>query len=330
MKRFISEKSTDELLSLGMALHADKDTMETRIHGIFSRKRSSWIAMSIAFVLALSMGIVCFTTKVQPVTAKQNEVEVLQYNNEKTEVVLPTFSGVATAKSDGNRVTVSCADGKEINFTVIEEVIQKDADVSKEGFVTLTDVGMEAGRVATMIYGDALDGAKIRIKLMESLDRYEFVIHKDGTKAKGIVDAKSGMLLKISVDSISRSEEEYGREVVNEKLSSYDWEANFEAYEAVKSPEKAYNTAVELVEKCFPTGKIIPVIENDFETASYVDGEQIAWFGSYVSLVDVYLKMEEGPCYAVRVAVPIEGEGNAWIEVFSAHESWDDCKDETF
>ena len=83
MKRFISEKSTDELLSLGMALHADKDTMETRIHGIFSRKKSSWIAMSIAFVLALSMGIVCFTTKVQPVTAKQNEVEVLHYNNER-------------------------------------------------------------------------------------------------------------------------------------------------------------------------------------------------------------------------------------------------------
>ena len=33
-------KTTEELLSLGMALHADRETMETRIRGIFSREKS--------------------------------------------------------------------------------------------------------------------------------------------------------------------------------------------------------------------------------------------------------------------------------------------------
>ena len=39
MKLFTTKKSTQELIGLGMALRTDKETMETRIRGIFSRKK---------------------------------------------------------------------------------------------------------------------------------------------------------------------------------------------------------------------------------------------------------------------------------------------------
>ena len=38
MKIFDTKKTTQELIGLGMALHGDKDTMETRIRGVFSRQ----------------------------------------------------------------------------------------------------------------------------------------------------------------------------------------------------------------------------------------------------------------------------------------------------
>ena len=61
-------KTTEELLSLGMALHADRETMETRIRGIFSRERSARIAAIVAVVLTMALAVFCFTTACMPVT----------------------------------------------------------------------------------------------------------------------------------------------------------------------------------------------------------------------------------------------------------------------
>jgi hypothetical protein len=52
----MKQSRTDRLLTLGMALTADKRTMERRVRGVFSRKRSARaaLALSLALVLALA------------------------------------------------------------------------------------------------------------------------------------------------------------------------------------------------------------------------------------------------------------------------------------
>ena len=69
MKIFNTKKTTQELICLGMALQGDKDTLETRIRGIFSRKRSTGVASIAAIVLVFALVFACFTTACQPVVA---------------------------------------------------------------------------------------------------------------------------------------------------------------------------------------------------------------------------------------------------------------------
>ena len=74
--------TTDKLLSLGMALHADKRTMEHRVRSIFARRHSAWFASLAAVVLCGMIGVLGFTTACQPA-----EEEVFQ------EAELDTFAG---------------------------------------------------------------------------------------------------------------------------------------------------------------------------------------------------------------------------------------------
>lgn len=65
MKRF-SQSSTDRLLTLGMALYADKKTMERRVRGVFARKKSTKPAILLTLALCLALAAGCFTTACQP------------------------------------------------------------------------------------------------------------------------------------------------------------------------------------------------------------------------------------------------------------------------
>ena len=58
--------STDQLLTLGMALTTDKKAMERRVRGVFARKTSAKSVIALSLVLALSLGIGAFTTACQP------------------------------------------------------------------------------------------------------------------------------------------------------------------------------------------------------------------------------------------------------------------------
>ncbi len=58
--------STDQLLTLGMALTTDKRAMERRVRGVFARKRSTKGALALSAVLALALGFAAFTTACQP------------------------------------------------------------------------------------------------------------------------------------------------------------------------------------------------------------------------------------------------------------------------
>jgi len=63
--------TTDKLLSLGMALHADKRTMEHRVRSIFARRHSAWFASFAAIVLCGMIGVLGFTTACQPAEAAE-------------------------------------------------------------------------------------------------------------------------------------------------------------------------------------------------------------------------------------------------------------------
>jgi len=68
--------TTDKLLSLGMALHADKRTMETRVRSIFARRHSAWFASLAAVVLCSAIGVLGFTTACQPAEEEVQQAEV--------------------------------------------------------------------------------------------------------------------------------------------------------------------------------------------------------------------------------------------------------------
>jgi len=64
-------KSTDQLLTLGMALTTDKKAMERRVRGVFARKTSAKGIVALSLVLALALGAGAFTTACQPGKAAQ-------------------------------------------------------------------------------------------------------------------------------------------------------------------------------------------------------------------------------------------------------------------
>ena len=59
--------STDQLLTLGMALTTDKKAMERRVRGVFARKTSAKSVIALSLALALVLGFAAFTTACQPV-----------------------------------------------------------------------------------------------------------------------------------------------------------------------------------------------------------------------------------------------------------------------
>ena len=60
-------RTAGEILSQGLALSADKKTMEERVRGVFGRSRSTALAVAAAFVIIALALILCFTTVLWPV-----------------------------------------------------------------------------------------------------------------------------------------------------------------------------------------------------------------------------------------------------------------------
>jgi len=58
--------STDQLLTLGMALTTDRRTMERRVRGVFARRKSAKGVIALSLVLVLALGFGAFTTACQP------------------------------------------------------------------------------------------------------------------------------------------------------------------------------------------------------------------------------------------------------------------------
>ncbi len=73
----MKNRSTDQLLTLGMALTTDKQAMERRVRGVFARKTSTKSVIVLSLVLALTLGFAAFTTACQPGKSAQTLTPIL-------------------------------------------------------------------------------------------------------------------------------------------------------------------------------------------------------------------------------------------------------------
>lgn len=343
MKIFDTKKTTQELIGLGMVLHGDKDTMETRIRGVFSRRKSARIASVAAAVLTLVLVFSCFTTACQPVAANTAaEMPVVSSDIAVTaEGSLLPFGGYAKGTLDGNRITVTDANGANHEFTWVDEGIRKTVDGAEElsepipqgDYVSPAEAALHAAETAVTVYGDAIPACEIHVNMYtgNGLELVYYGIGFNGTPFEnidlgyGYIDATTGTVLCLDMNYYGRIVKQYGDDAINEKIrDSWNWTG--EQYANEHTSEKALATAMELIRTCFPTGEIVPKDVNVWDAGSHTDGEQIEWAGGYVALVDAYIRMDKDPCYYVQVAVPLEEGAEPAVTIFGCYPlGWEYC-----
>lgn len=335
MKIFDTKKTTQELISLGMALHGDKDTMETRIRGVFSRPRSARIASLAAAALVLVLMFGCFTTACQPVVANA-AAEMAVVTSDKvaaTEGALLSFGGYARGTLDGNKITVTDAKGAKHEFTWVDEGIRKTADGAAElsepipegNYVAPGEAALHAAETAVTIWGDAVTAREIHVNMYtgNGLELVYYGIGFDDTPFEsmeqiyGYADAVTGTILCLDMNHWGQSVQKYGNDAINEKVRAWEW--SDEKYGAAHTSDKALATAMELIRTCFPTGEIVPKDDAVWDAGSHTDGEQIGWNGGYEAIVDAYIRMDTDPCYYVQVAVPLEEGAQPAITIFGCY-----------
>ena len=342
MKIFDTKKSTQELIGLGMALHGDKATLETRIRGVFSRRRSARLASLAAAVLVLALVFACFTTACQPVVANA-AAEMAVVTSDKVaaaEGALLSFGGYAKGTLDGNRITVTDAKGGKHEFTWVDEGVRKTVDGAAElsapipegNYATPGEAALHAAETAVTVWGDAVPTCEIHINMYtgDGLELVYYGIGFDGTPFEsvehiyGYADAVTGTVLYLDSNHWGRSVQKYGSDTINEKTRAWSWDSD--AYAAAHTSDKALSTAMELIRTCFPTGKIVPKDVNVWDAGSHTDGEQISWDGGYEAIVDAYIRMDKDPCYYVQVAVPLEEGAEPAVTIFGCYPlGWEYC-----
>ena len=341
MKLFNTKKSTQELIGLGMALRADKDTMETRIRGIFGRQKTARGASAAAILLILVLVFACFTTACRPVLAEVSPKKAPAFDDNSQAAAqsasLLQFDGYAKGVVDGNKITVTDAKGAKHEFTWVDEGVRQYSKPIPEGtYASPADVALHAAEAAVTISCGKIPSSEIHINQYqnEGMDLVYYGIGFDGSpfetdgSAYGYADAVTGTLLLLDMNDWGVQAKQYGSETMNGKISSWNWED--ERYAAAHTSEKALATATELIRTCFPTGEIIPQNPNVWDAGSHTDGEQIGWAGGYAAIVDAYIRMDKDPCYYVQVAVPLEDGVEPHITIFGCYPlGWDYCCNQT-
>ena len=287
MKVFHTKKSTQELIGLGMALHGDKDTLETRIRGVFSRRRSARVASVTAAALVLALVFACFTTACQPVVANAAAATAV-VASEKTaamEGALLSFGGYARGTLDGNKITVTDAKGGRHEFTWVDEGIRKTVDGAQElsapipegSYAAPGEVALHAAETAVTIWGDAVPSSEIHINMYtgDGLELVYYGVGFGGTPFEsmeqiyGYVDAVTGTVLHLDCNHWGQSVQKYGNDTINGKVRDWSWDS--EAYGAAHTSDKALSTAMELIRTCFPTGEIVPKDATLWDAGSHTD-----------------------------------------------------------
>lgn len=170
--------TTDKLLSLGMALHADKRTMEMRVRSIFARRYSAWFASLAAVVLCGAIGVLGFTTACQPA-----EETVSETGTESVEFLQPTEAPFVTEADNTANITGPYEAPAHLNDTLdshrddIEIVIDADVIVPTQTSFPIYSMQRrvftqeDADRALELLVGDAdfvtIDGMEPASKKLE-------------------------------------------------------------------------------------------------------------------------------------------------------------------
>ena len=128
-------RTTEEILSLGLGLTADKKTMEERVRGVFSRRRSTALAAAVAFVIVALALLLCFTTILRPVKAPETGDD---------------SSGADV--SDAAQVAETVSDGKDMpdsGSSVPGETDGEGIRVGTDG--TTAETGEESGEASAVV-----------------------------------------------------------------------------------------------------------------------------------------------------------------------------------
>jgi len=127
--------TTDKLLSLGMALHADKRTMEHRVRSIFARRHSAWFASVAAVVLCGAIGVLGFTTACQPAEETVQQAEA------------PAQAEILSVSQEGGTITETVASTLPTEpFTVPERLthtldsVHDNVSITVDADVVMPDV----------------------------------------------------------------------------------------------------------------------------------------------------------------------------------------------
>jgi hypothetical protein len=115
MNRF----NTQSLLTLGMALTADRRTMERRVRGVFARRRSAKGVLILSIVLALALGFAAFTTACQPGWVTASDGNALVSGGDAT------VSGGDAIASGGNATQASAKHTKENAMEILKNDLER-------------------------------------------------------------------------------------------------------------------------------------------------------------------------------------------------------------
>ncbi len=111
MKQF----TTERYLTLGMALTADKATMERRVRGVFARKNSARPVKILTLALCIALGIGCFTTACWPV----EEAKV-----QPSSIPLETEEQAEAAETAGATLTTQVTEREDVS--VLSGLVEAD------------------------------------------------------------------------------------------------------------------------------------------------------------------------------------------------------------
>ena len=103
-------RSTDRLLTLGMALTTDRRAMEQRVRGVFARKKSAKGVLVLSALLVLALGFAAFTTACQPGQGDTSD------QAKETEVPLYLQEEILTKFENSLRARVLRARDAELDF----------------------------------------------------------------------------------------------------------------------------------------------------------------------------------------------------------------------
>ena len=309
---------------------------------IFDTKMTArrFLDMGTTLLLALSMAFACFATACQPAALAAAKMPQTSLQDVTMEDTLLHFSGYTRGVVDGDRITVTDAKGATHAFTWVDEGIRKTVDGAKElsepipegTYASPAEAALHAAEAAVTIWGDAVPACEIHVNMYtgNGLELVYYGVGFGGTPFEstdhiyGYVDAVTGTVLYLDCNYWGQREKRYGNEVLNEKVRTWQWDDA--KYKEVHTSEKALSTAMELIRTCFPTGEIVPKDVNVWDAGSHTDGEQIAWDGGYLALVDAYIRMDKDPCYYVQVAVPLEAGAEPCVTIFGCYPlGWEYC-----